>query len=357
MKNILCSTLTFFLIHSCWSQNALTCIDDASGKPIQSVYVYNCKNELLGITNEKGIIHFSNPCFPIKTKQFEYEDLVLKSISDTIRLKYKFRMIDEVKVTPINKMDLYNRIIENSNKEVDRSQSIQYGRFFQALMIIEQNSTDTVFIDRSALMAIERVPNKKNLNYSIYLSEAQQSFDGFNSEKNIKDTAVIQNLLKLLPKFDENLKYDLTNVSKFKLDYEENEITRTIGMIESLQFKNLKKEFEKLNSAYYRDSILLKWIHNSYSKKVYEGQSVYINFDKHQRTFEYDTTHYRLNSILNEVTLSLNSSDKFLKILVVQGFIEMPELKFDSLGPSVKVEDYFSSLKYTIGTPRYYKFE
>lgn len=353
MKHLL--LIFIALSTSAIAQTRLTFIEKNTKNPIYGVSIYDCNKQLQALSNEKGSVEIARLCFPVYVRHFEYETIELTKAVDTVYLTLNYNELQEITVKPINKMDLYTTIITNSSQEVLKNEGLRYGTFFQAVMIVDQTRGDTSYIDRSCAMAVKTSNQKNKKDYKLYCANEVQSFVPF--KRGDFDTAVINNLLSILPSFESNFDYDLTQPKEYKLKFEEKEIKYTDGEPRVLRFDSQKPSGEKSYTACFGDSLLYNWSYLNKTNRPYDNQKLFVNFDRMFRYYSYDTSNYELNGLFNHMEMTFFTNGTLYKIYLVQGFQANDQNTFPCSTEVTHLKKHFEGLPYAKAAPRFYVFE
>ncbi|MBL4862471.1 MAG: hypothetical protein JKY09_05575 [Crocinitomicaceae bacterium] len=347
------------------AQNSVVFYDTLFNEPISNVQVFNANSEFIGLSNELGVLVLQDNNFPFEAKCGGYQIRQLNAMEDTIVLDPKFQKLDEVKVSPVNKMKLYNEIIRNSSDNVHRSSGVSYGVYFESLLIVDSQNNDSIRVDKICDLALERSFNKKKFDYNFYCENGRKSyvFSGSSNgvlSKESSDTSVVVKMLRMIPEFEKNLEYDLIKTKKYNLKYDENEITREVGEdVSRIRFENTD-EFKSIVSIKYHDSILYFWRdnRNRTHRKEYDGNGIFFNINKTERQVEFgETNGYFLNTIIVNTQLDLGVDGVLYEIYLVKGFIYDDSISFELSNKIEKVEGYFNNLNTENELNSFYNFE
>lgn len=347
--------LLLFSTNDSFSQTSIVFVNKENGQLIYGVSLFDCDKKLRAISNEEGAVGVSGLCYPLFAKQYEFMDTEIIKQEDTVYLSFKYKELSDITVKPVKKMDLYNRIINSSSEAAKQNQGIRFGNFFQSLMIVNETKSDTSYIHRSCSLAIETENNKKSKKYSLYYENAIQSYIPF--KKYIFDTSAMNGMLNILPSFESNFSFDLTNIEKYKLKFEEDEISYINSDLRGLKFHRNNSSSKQEYSVYFDDSKLYYWSSDFSLDRTFGGQNMFMNIDRTVRTYSFDSSRYELSSILNKTELTFFTQGNLFRIYMVQGFEEYAGIQFELSNEVQILKKHFESLPYSDSSPKYYLFE
>ena len=355
-KHILSLILVlFFNTNDSFSQTSIVFVNRENGQPIYGVSLFDCDKKLRAISNEKGAVDVSDLCYPLFAKQYEFKDTEINKQEDTVYLSFKYKDLSDITVKPVKKVDLYNHIINSSSEAVKKNQGVRFGNFFQSLMIVNETKGDTSYIYRSCSLAIETENNKKSKEYSLYYENAIQSYIPF--KKCVFDTSATNGMLNVLPSFESNFSFDLMNIKKYKLKFEEDEISYINSELRGLKFHRNDSSSKQEYSVYFDDSILFYWNSDFSLDRPFDGQNMFMNMDHTVRTYSFDSSRYELSGILNKTELTFFTQGSLFRIYMVQGFEEEAGIQFELSNKVQNLKKHFESLPYSDSSPKYYLFE
>lgn len=352
-----------FLSTNLIGQNSVVFYDALFVETVSNVQVFNAEKKFVGLSNASGGLVLSESDFPIQVKRAGYEVVFINSMIDTIELTPKFQEIAGVSIKPVNKMELYNSIIEASSDKVDKTTGRLNGIYFESMLMIDAANQDTIRVDKLCDMSISKVGSKKKIDYTLYCDDAKKSYQ-FTGTGNgelsgvSSDTSKVANLLKIIPTFDKNLEYDLVKTKKYDLDFKESEITRSVGESMSRMVFSGGGEYKKLITVDYQDKVMHSWVNRTTRDRAYDGKGIYINFTKSERQIEFNTVEgYGFSTIIDNAKVDLGTDGVLYEIYVVKGFIQDNDVEVTSTDAVKKMNDYFESVANSDGLARFYSFE
>jgi len=354
-RRVAAFVVCLLLMHCSFSQTTITFVSKEDNKPVYGVHLYDCDKQLKAVSNEAGRVEVKDLCYPIFLKHYEFEDMEIAQPIDRIQLAFRFSELSEIEVKPVNKMELYNTIINTSSDEVKKNSGVRHGTYFQALMLVDVSKADTCYVDRSASVAIQTENDKKAKTYSLFCANARQSIQNF--EKTVMDTSAIIGFMKILPSFESNFDYDLMQKKKYKLKFEENEIDYTNTTMQGLRFTRETTNAIQSYTTYFDASKLLYWSGSSVIDKPYAGQAAFFNIDEGSRTYSFDAQRYEMNGVLNKTEMTMFYNGALYKVYLVQGFREDDTDWVESSEKVTNLSSYFKSVPYSQETSRFYVFE
>lgn len=330
--------------------------DEIYNVGVPNVQLINATGEFIGLSNNSGKIEFEDTHYPLVTTHFGYESVSINTQRDTVFLTPKYQELDEVEIKPVNKMDLYNEILEHSSGIIDRTSGVVSGTYFESAMVVYK--TDTVYLDNICDMAIAKEFNKKKYSYSIHCENGRRNYRNESTDMTDFDTSLMTTCLKFVRKFKDNFKYDLVSTKSFNLKFEENEIERNVeGELHRLTFENEAKD-KSLVSAAYKGKKLYTWDNSQISSKQYDGKGLFVNYKRFNRYHEFgDDPNYFFNTIIVNGLVQIAVDGKFIEIYVVKGFIKNDAISVKLDVPVKNVEDYFEYIPYSEENTKFYTFE
>lgn len=346
-----------------FSQKQVVFYDPLFTETVSNVQVFNQMKQFIGLSNESGVLLVSSKDFPIEVKRAGYEIITVSTYQDTIELKPKFQEIAGVSIKPVNKMELYNSIIETSSGLVDKSSARLNGIYFESMLMIDGINQDTIRVDKLCDMSVAKVGSKKKIEYALYCDDAKKSYVFTGSGKGelsglSSDTSKVANLLKIIPTFDKNLEFDLMKTKKYELDFEESEISRSVGESMSRMVFKSGGEYKKLVTVDYQEKVLNSWVSKTTRDRTYDGKGIYINFTKSERQIEFNTMDaYGFSTIIDNAKIDLGTDGVLYEINLVKGFIQDDSVVVESTEEVKKMNDFFNSVIITEDLARFYTFE
>ena len=341
------------------AQKTMVFYDSIYHVVIPKVQVSNTENGFVGLSNTDGAVVLHGINYPLQAKHFGYQTADIVASTDTFYLVANYQEIEEVVLRPVNKMELYTRILENSSEQVSRGDGVLSGTYFESVMIINPSKKDTVFLNNSCDMIIQKAFDKKKYKYQLYCSSGQRNYrKGQYSTLEDFDTTVMNKMLSFLDPFRKFLKYDLVSTKPYKLKFEEDQIKREMeGELYSLTFEEQEK-FNKQVVAEYKDETLFTWEAEVLSNKIYDGEGLFANRKKDAQYIEFSNDpEYFLNSIIANGILQVAIDGEFVELHVVKGFLHDSSVEFELKSPYKQVKDYFENIEYSNESIGFYKFE
>ncbi|MDX2360202.1 MAG: hypothetical protein QNK23_05320 [Crocinitomicaceae bacterium] len=341
------------------AQKTMVFYDSIYHVSVPKVQVSSTENGFVGLSNANGAVALQDVSYPLQAKHFGYQTGTIAAYTDTFFLVANYQEIEEVVLKPVNKMELYTRILTNSSEQISRSNGILSGTYFESVMIINPSKKDTVFLNNSCDMIIQKTFEKKKYSYQLYCANGQRNYrKGESSTLEDFDTTVMNKMLSFLDPFKKYLKYDLVSTKPYKLKFEEDQISREMeGELYSLTFEEQEK-FNKQVIAEYRDETLYTWEMEVLSNKIYDGEGLFINRKKEAQYIEFSNDpEYFVNSIIANGILQVAVDGEFVELHVVKGFLQDSSVDFELNSPYKQVKNYFENIEYSNESIGFYKFE
>ncbi|MGB0915499.1 MAG: hypothetical protein ACPGVI_05465 [Crocinitomicaceae bacterium] len=345
------------------AQQNVVFYDSLFNEVVSNVQVFNSTSKFVGLSNESGGLIVSQSDYPIQVKRSGFTLMDVVSHQDTVILSPKFQEIAGVDIKPVNKMDLYNEVIESSSLLVDKSSARLNGVYFESMLMIDAKNQDTIRVDKLCNMSISKAGSKKKIDYALYCDNASKNyvFNGTGAGELgglSSDTSKVANLLKIIPEFKKNVDYDLLKTKKYDLDFEENEIKRTVGETASRLVFSGGKEYKKHVVVDYSDRKLNSWVKNVTRDRAYDGKGIYVNFTKSERQMEFDEAGgYGFSTIIDNAKIDLGTDGVLYEIYLVKGFIQDDSIVVDSDIEVNKMSEFFKSVGNSNELARFYNFE
>lgn len=333
-------------------QHTVTVSDHTNGKPVYGAVLYDCNHHLVAVSNEKGLADIGSACFPLFITHDEYKRTRMEIFAAAVQLSPAVETIEEVVVTPVNPLMVYEQLLKTSKDSLSKSPGTVSGIYFETVVIIDEIHHDTSIVDKNCLLTIRKQEGKKGAKYELFCSSGEQSFQRFKSETAVRDSAVLNQLLGILPKFASNFKFDLTDAKPFKLDYESSQGRRYTGDTSLLSFSKDNLQ----HKVFYRDGKILTWNKYKSVDHAYDGGNYFFNFDKSVTNLGYKPGDYQLNSILNLTHLNAVIKEQHFTILLVKGFVDTGGPTVISQQPVEEIESWFEQLGYSSTSRKYYHF-
>lgn len=363
MKSVLL-LLAVFIIHQAFAQKNMVIADANSKAPIADVQVFNSHGSFIGISNQDGKFKTSESQFPLRMKHYAYNTKLDVNYADTIFLEPSFQEISEVFVKPVNKLDRYNEIIEHSSELArtppQESENALFrnigGVYYKSVLLVNLDNFDSVRIDATCDLRLN-VGMKRNPDYTFICSNGKKHYNESKNYSGSMDTSIVAKCLGFVPKFDKNLKYDLTDTKAYKLKFDEEDIhLGRQGDYQMLQFIEEKKRSDQYN-VLFKELQLKLWEYKTYSNKEYEGGAIFVDFDfiKSNIVFTDSEDLYFFNELQNKTQIELVAGGERYLIMAVQGFIET-EIDSEEQIES-KPEDYLEAIDYSQSEGQLYNFE
>jgi len=327
--------------------------------PVPKVKVYDSNGAFIGLTNDIGQLRIQDDSFPLEARNFGYAKVQLTSYSDTIFLTPKYQELEEVDIKPVNKMELYESIIERSSLNISKKDSKIRGTYFESVMIVNPKKRDTVFLDNVCDLIIEKEINRKSFDYTFYCSNGARSYVNEGKGMEEFDAHLLEICLGFVKPFKNGLKYDLLSPKEYKLKFEEKQIDRnTETDLHRLSFEKKEGKNTETVEAQYQDWKLYTWSSKNLREKHYDGEGIFVNYRKFARHIEFgDLPEYFFNTMINDGIVQIAVDGKFYEIYVVKGFIADNSVDFETGEAYKEMEDYFETLKYSKREVGFYKFE
>jgi hypothetical protein len=379
MKNALSTICLLFLVvlksNLIYSQNQVVFYDTIFKEAIPNIYVFNAMEEFIGATNKKGQLIISKQNFPIRIEKAGYQHQVFHSISDTCFVSIRIQDLASVDVKPVDKLKLYNKLIKNSSKEINRKPHLINGTYFESLVLIDKNANDTIYLDKTCDLAIKGFMNKKRIDYRFYYDNPKSSLRAKISDvcflkRFIEDTSVLSNMLNMVPSLNKLLRYNLDQTKPFKLKYEEAQIERNI--LDSLHIfdfvkVNEKKKYKQKVKAWFLDKKLVLFERPFISDNMFSFSGNTMGFPYTNTYVEFDVNNgYGIRNFHIEKVLfmeldkgkksSSNSVSSKIDLYLVRGFVSSKELKDVPTKPIKKIDDVFKNLPYSKRASSFYNF-
>ena len=361
-----------------YSQNKVLFYDTIFNEAIPSIHVFDAKEKFIGATNKMGQLAISKESFPIRIEKAGYQHQVFQSPADTCFVSIQIQELASVDVKPVNKLKLYHELIKNSSKEINRKPHLVNGTYFESLVVIDKNTNDTIFLDKTCDMAIKGVLNKKRIDYRLYYDNPKTSLRGKISDESYlkhllgKDSSVLSNALNLVPNLKDLLKYNLDQTNPFKLKYEEANIERQI--LDSLHIFDFVNENEKKKykykqkvKAWFVDKKLVLFERPLVSDFVSSIGGIKIGFPYRNTYLEYDFDNgYGIRNFHTEsvVLIELKKGKKpsnssaviEIELYVVRGFVSSADSKSIPSKPIKKIDSIFTNIPNNSRLSRFYNF-
>ena len=356
---------TLFLLTPAVAQKSITIVDANSKLPVADVQVYNSTGSFAGISNDDGKFKALDSQFPLKMKHYAYETRTGIAFADTIYLQPAYQDLSEVQVKPVNKMDRYNEIIEHSsslaNTAPTGSDQTLFrnigGVYYKSVLIVNQDTKDTVRIDATCDLQINVEKSKKSADYGFLCSNGSKIYYESKNYSGSLDTSVVARCMAFVPKFEKNLKYDLIDTKPYKLKFEEEKISLGLeGDYQLMTFEENGKRSEQYN-VLFKELQMKLWEFKTYSNKEYDGGNIFVDIDfiSNDVVFGGSEELYFFNELQNKTQIEMVAGgDKYL-IMAVQGFIKTdinPEKRIES-----KPEDYLEEIEYSNSNAQLYNFD
>ena len=345
-----------------FGQKSVVFYDNEFKIPVRNVQVFDMHEQFIGLSNSEGKLSINNSALPFVLKCGGFKIDTISLASDTVFLTPKFQVITEMTAKPVVKLMLYEAIIEKSNGLLNRKNESLFGRYFEAMMIVDTKNKDTVRADLLADMAIKKAFKKKHYTYEIFLKNGTKGYKFTDNDgklaKNASDTASFMKMLNVLPSFEKNFDYDLINTKPFKLKYEENKIQRILGAdFDKLIFEEQDKLNEKI-IVEYSDSVLMKWRKTIHQNKVYDGSGIFMNFNTMDKDLSYGSIdEYGLKGIIENNIIEIGLNGILYEIYLVKGFLPDETKEFELVDSAKSIKAYFESIQNLDSGNHFYNFE
>ncbi|MBL1280033.1 MAG: hypothetical protein COA33_007170 [Fluviicola sp.] len=319
-------------------------------EPVIQVQVFNSKNDIIGISNDYGEVVIAKSQFPITLKRRGYVERVVKRMEDTISFESTVQLIDEVAAKPINKMNLYNSIIDKSNALASRNIGDVKGRYIESILLIDKNSGDTMIIENSCDLLIRRNASKRKVKYEYYFNALKKAVD-FNPKSNpyesiIDDTSAVEGLLNFGMTFNQMVSFDLLDKKLFEVNFEEKEIERrkSLNSTELIFTKN--EGYSSKIQIIAVDSVMTFWSRSSfYPEKEHQSKN-YLHYSKVSNQIEFqDESDYLFNSLLFNTILDIGNASGEFRVEILKGFIKDDSVIIEPINKTKKVEKCFKSIE------------
>lgn len=221
MKHFLLLTLTFCSF-SLWGQHTFEIKDQANDLPVANVEVLDSSKEILGVSNQDGIvdlkdntliIFIDHPGFPPQSIQLSPEQKVIYLNSDLVNLKDV-----EVIANDSKSLNLIRKVIENQKRNSPKSlSSYRYDAYTK--LWVDAQGDSLVYIQNPKTEADSTQNRTKKLleNSMLFLSERaiEHNYDQKLGEKNEVKAARISGLKTPL--------YELIALQPISTEFNENE--------------------------------------------------------------------------------------------------------------------------------------
>lgn len=331
------------------AQRNMVIFDPIDRLPVEYAKAFGADGRFLAVSNGLGQIVLAVTDYPAEIKCVGYKPTKIEQFQDTVFLEPKYQDVQQMNAKPVNCLELYQAILDNSSAHIQMDNSTRFGTFFQSMMLVDTKFHDTIRVEGVCEMAIRKTVNKKKISYEIFAANGRKSYSvyPYGAGKMVadpEDSTVFKQMVGMMQDFDKNMEFDLGKTKPYQLKFEENQVRRELGQERStLRFESADKRSNNVD-VQYQDSLLYRWNYHTYQFKEYDGSGIYVNNRVNNRLCEFDPQHYELSTVINYQIIEIGLGGVVYEFHFVKGFFDDETRKFECKTPVKKVEDYLESL-------------